>query len=174
VSVQALSWVLEESQASGHARLVLLALANHASSRGHNACCGFHTIGREAKVSRSTVIRCLDELEALGEVLIYPQKGVQGRGGKTNRYELPQMAGWEAPEGIGPPRLDPCGYHSASGVTLTTVPNEVVSGGSEVVSKTRRSGVTADTRTLSNRSMNRVPEAWKQIADWDFESEETA
>lgn len=86
-----MGWVLDNSTSTGSCRLVLLAIANHASSDGCEAWPTVETIGREAKVSRATVFRALDELEQAG--LLRIEHGVGG-GEKTpanyrpNRYTV--------------------------------------------------------------------------------------
>lgn len=68
MSVQALSWVLENAHARLGARLVLIALANHAHDDGSNAFISQQTIAREAHLTDRQVRRCLKELEASGEI----------------------------------------------------------------------------------------------------------
>jgi hypothetical protein len=69
MSVQALSWVLENSAARLGARLVLIALANHAHDDGSNAYMSQATIAREARLTVRQVRRCLNELETSGEII---------------------------------------------------------------------------------------------------------
>lgn len=106
-----MGWVLDQSKAQGRARLVLLSIANHASASGGNVYCGLNRLASESLVHRATVIRALQHLEEIGELLVYEHKGVSGRGGTTNRYEMPKVPGWKAPVCFGSPRTDPCGYH---------------------------------------------------------------
>lgn len=89
MSVQAMSWVLDHSESTLAARLVLLSIANHADSEGRNAFPSQATIGREARVSERTVRRCVDELVAIGELAVKHHRGMFGRGGRTNYYEMP-------------------------------------------------------------------------------------
>lgn len=83
MSVQAMTWALDHSRSRGSTLLVLLSIANHAGKYGEQAWPGMKTIGQEARVSRNTVISAVDELEDLGEVLVYPGKGVPGRDRKS-------------------------------------------------------------------------------------------
>ena len=69
MSVQALGWVLENSAARLGARLVLIALANHAHDDGSNAYMSQATIAREARLTVRQVRRCLNELETSGEII---------------------------------------------------------------------------------------------------------
>lgn len=105
LSVQAMTWALDHSQSRGSTLLVLISIANHAGKYGDQAWPGMKTIGEEARVSRNTVITAVAELEDLGELLIYPGEGVPGRGGKTHRYEMPLVPGWEPPSGLMPRKL---------------------------------------------------------------------
>lgn len=68
MSVQALSWVLEHAEARLGARLVLIALANHAHDDGSNAFISQETIAREARLTARQVRRCIKELEAAGAI----------------------------------------------------------------------------------------------------------
>lgn len=83
MSIQALAWVLENSEATLADRLVLLAIANHADARGWNAWPSIPQIAKEARVGRATVFRALEALEALGEIV------VERRPGRSSMYGLP-------------------------------------------------------------------------------------
>lgn len=69
MSVAALSWVLEHSDARLADRLVLLVLADHAKSDGTGAWPGIDTIALQARVSRRTAIYSLQSLEAAGAIV---------------------------------------------------------------------------------------------------------
>lgn len=91
MSVQALSWVFDHSEATGSDRLVLLTMANHYSRDG--LCCpSFDTIGREARLSRSTVIRAVQSLEQGGHVGVV--RDVQRGRSKVNHYRLLGFEEW--------------------------------------------------------------------------------
>jgi hypothetical protein len=88
VSVQAIAWVLEESESKLAARLVLLSIANHAKADGSNAWPSLDQLALEAGVTRRHAIRCNRELEDLGELGVRRNKGPSG----TNRYDLTKMS----------------------------------------------------------------------------------
>lgn len=94
-----MSWVLEHSMAEGNDRLVLLSIANHASSAGHEAFPSRSTIAREARCSESTVKRSIRALAELGELAYIlagaPLGGPMGVIGnrRPNLYWLPAMPG---------------------------------------------------------------------------------
>jgi hypothetical protein len=90
VSWQAVTWVLEFSEAEGYARLVLLSIASHANREGKNAFPSLDTICKEALVSRREVIYSIQALEEKGELKI--ERGI-GRG-NPNHYELPHVGRW--------------------------------------------------------------------------------
>jgi hypothetical protein len=97
MSIQAICWVLEHSEAEGVSRLVLLAIANHASAVGTDSYPSIDQIAREARCSSRTVIRTLDTLVRLGE-LGYVRNGAPFGGKITanrrpNLYWLPGMPG---------------------------------------------------------------------------------
>lgn len=85
MSIQAIAWVLENSEAEGYDRLVLLAIANHADARGMNAYPSIPLIAREARVHRSTVFRSLARLENLGEVVVVRDRAKR----RCNEYIVP-------------------------------------------------------------------------------------
>jgi hypothetical protein len=85
MSVQALSWVLENAHARLGARLVLIALANHAHDDGSNAFISQQTIAREAHLTDRQVRRCLKELEASGEIVRTDRKADGSTAGRNVR-----------------------------------------------------------------------------------------
>ncbi len=88
MSVQAISWVLENSQARLGDRCVLIAIANHADSRGNNAWPSVRTIAREARLSTRQVQHALKRLCQIGELEVQWGAGPHG----TNRYCLKQVS----------------------------------------------------------------------------------
>lgn len=68
MSVEALSWVLHHSQAKLGARLVLIALANHAHEDGSNAFPSVKTIAARARLSERATQEALRRLEKSGEI----------------------------------------------------------------------------------------------------------
>lgn len=89
MSVQALSWVLDNSVSEHAARLVLISIANHCDKFGMNAWPTVSTIGSEARLCEREVRQSLRELESLGELLT--SHGVGPR--RSNLYSLPKMQG---------------------------------------------------------------------------------
>jgi hypothetical protein len=148
-----MGWVLSKSKAQGRARLVLLSIANHASATGGNVYCGLNRIASESLVHRATVIRAIQHLEEIGELLVYEHQGVQGRGGTTNRYEMPLVPEWMPPLIVGKPRLDPCGYCSGKRSHDATTSYEVVADWLEEVASCAESGRTDATGTIPNREI---------------------
>lgn len=93
MSIQAMAWVLEESEATLAERLVLLAIANHADARGWNAWPAVPQIAREARVDPSTVYRVLELLERSGELVI------KRRPGRSNIYGITALMGSQSERG---------------------------------------------------------------------------
>lgn len=85
MSFQAVAWVLSHSRSEGADRLVAVAIANRADAKGRGARPSVRTLVREARVSRSSVFRAIQELSRLGELQVV--SGMAGR--KANRYHLP-------------------------------------------------------------------------------------
>lgn len=92
MSVQAMAWVLECSRATGSDRLVLLAIANHASKEGGEAWPSIPLIAAEARVSERTVSRSLIRLAALGELEVVRGGGRGPNQYRPNLYSLPAIS----------------------------------------------------------------------------------
>ncbi len=90
LSWQAVTWVLEQSEATLGSRLVLLSIASHSNREGKNAFPSLDTIAREALLCRREVMYCVQSLEELGELRVH--RGI-GRG-NPNHYELPRVPVW--------------------------------------------------------------------------------
>lgn len=114
MSIQAMTWVMYESESTGNDRLVLLAIADEADDDGLNAFPGTERIALKARVNRATVTRAIVRLEERGELLILRPKR-QGRG-HHNRYaltlgrpveEVADLAGWVL-EGSQPSPVSAC------------------------------------------------------------------
>lgn len=97
MSVQAMAWVLESSRATGSDRLVLLAIANHASKEGGEAWPSIPLIAAEARVSERTVSRSLIRLAALGELEVVRGGGRGPNQYRPNLYALPAISGGMPP-----------------------------------------------------------------------------
>lgn len=84
MSIQAVAWVLEQSESCYSDRLVMIAIANHIGPTGW-AWPSIEAIAHEARVDRSTVFRAIDTLVDIGEL------SVKKRPGKSNLYGLTAM-----------------------------------------------------------------------------------
>lgn len=89
LSIQAMSWVIENSKHSLGSFVVLLMIANHAKSDGTGAWPSVSTLAREARMSERQVRNCLRNLEQSGELRAAIGAGPHG----ANLYELPLMTG---------------------------------------------------------------------------------
>lgn len=92
MSVQAITYVLDHSEAAGSDRLVLIALANHACSEKAECWPSVRLLAREARCSERTVQYALRELEHAGRIRRQKAKGPQG----TTRWRLVFDAATEA------------------------------------------------------------------------------
>lgn len=79
MSVKAMTWVWDYSQAKGNDRLVLLAIADSADHDGSNAWPSVATLCRKTGLSESTVHRCIRSLVKLGELRVDRQAGGPAR-----------------------------------------------------------------------------------------------
>ena len=95
MSVRAISWVWENSSASGNDRLVLLAIADSAEHDGSNAWPSVRTIAKKCLLSERTVQRAIRALVSSGELIVEEQEG-GGRftpgNRRPNRYALTGVA----------------------------------------------------------------------------------
>ena len=90
MSWQAVTWVLEESEATLGSRLVLLSIASHANREGKSAFPSLDTIAKETLLCRREVVYCVQALEESGELRVH--RGI-GRG-NPNNYQLPRVENW--------------------------------------------------------------------------------
>lgn len=75
MSVKAMAWVWDESQASGSDLLVLLAIADAADHDGTNAWPSIATLAAKTRLSERTVQRSIRALVDLGELEVQEQAG---------------------------------------------------------------------------------------------------
>jgi len=83
LSIQAISWVLEESEAEGLDRLVMIVLANYANE-DWLAWPSQRTIQREARIAKNTVRAAVGRLVESGELEIVER----GDHRRSTRYRL--------------------------------------------------------------------------------------
>jgi len=62
MSVQAISWVIDQSKHKGNTFVVLLMIANHCRSDGTGAWPSVQTLCKESRLARRTVQRCVNRL----------------------------------------------------------------------------------------------------------------
>jgi hypothetical protein len=90
LSWQAVTWVLENSEATLGSRLVMICIGSHANREGLEACPSLNSIAKETLLSPREVVYCIQALEESGELHI--DRG--GGRGNPNRYSLPFVRGW--------------------------------------------------------------------------------
>lgn len=95
MSIQAVAWVLEHSEATYADRLVLIAIANHIGPTGW-AYPSVNTIASEARVDRSTVYRCIQNLVDSGELSAIKRPGKASLYGISAMHQGSQI---ETPKG---------------------------------------------------------------------------
>lgn len=87
-----MSWVFDHSRSTLGARLVLLAVANHADREGNNSRASVATLGEEAHLSERKVRYALRQLEELGEIKMVGRHGKRADR-QVNVYALPLVSG---------------------------------------------------------------------------------
>lgn len=75
MSIEAMVWVLHHSPTSGTDKVLLLGLANHADTEGHNAWPAVSTLARYANLEPRGVQKALRRLEVEGHIRIETQAG---------------------------------------------------------------------------------------------------
>ena len=91
MSIEAVSLVLNQSKATGRAKLVLLGIANHLGDQG--AWPSISTLARYANASERSVKRDIQELVELGELRVELQNAPTRGQYKTNLYWLTIKSG---------------------------------------------------------------------------------
>jgi hypothetical protein len=91
MSIEAVSLVLNKSQATGRAKLVLLGIANHLGDQG--AWPSISTLARYANASERSVKRDIQELIELGELRVELQNAPTNHQYKTNLYWITISSG---------------------------------------------------------------------------------
>lgn len=132
MSIEAVSLVLNQSKATGRAKLVLLGIANHLGD--HGAWPSISTLARYANASERSVKRDIQELIALGELKVELQNAPTHQQYKTNLYWITIRSGVTA---------------EASGVT-----NQVSRGDSSGKSGVTAGGTQTINRTIKEPSVN--------------------
>lgn len=82
MSVQAMAWVFDYSEATKGERLVLLALANHLNGETGLCCPGIDLLASEVRLSHSATWRAIQRLEEGGHVEVVRSPG------RGNRYRI--------------------------------------------------------------------------------------
>jgi PPE-repeat protein len=91
MSIEAVSLVLNNSKATGRAKLVLLGIANHLGDQG--AWPSISTLARYANASERSVKRDIQELIELGELKVELQNAPTNHQYKTNLYWITIRSG---------------------------------------------------------------------------------
>jgi hypothetical protein len=91
MSIEAVSLVLNNSRATGRAKLVLLGIANHLGDQG--AWPSISTLARYANASERSVKRDIQELIELGELRVELQNAPTNHQYKTNLYWITIRSG---------------------------------------------------------------------------------
>ena len=117
MSVDATTWVWENSKSSGNARLVLLAIADHADHYGANAWPTVGSLASMARLSVRTVQRMIVSLVESGELEVTGRAGgsqYRRADRRPNLYRLVRMGGENDPSICHPVDPEP----PAHGVTV--------------------------------------------------------
>jgi hypothetical protein len=86
VSIESLSIALHHSRSKGSAKLVLLGIANHDGDGGSFP--KIATLAKYANIHPRNVVKCLNTLGALGEIIIHQQAGGTAKTPETIRPNL--------------------------------------------------------------------------------------
>lgn len=139
MSVRATSWVWEHSRSKGAARLVLLALADHAGADGGDAWPSIARLMERCQVGESTVREAIHQLEALEELEVDRQAGPRG----VNRYRL-TFRGGEGGQNPGGQNPAPTGPRSGPPPLQDSAPTPPESGPVTVIEPPREPSMEPD------------------------------
>lgn len=121
MSIKAMNWVFDESQATANDRLVLLAIADQADDEGvarHGDPLTYRELAKKARCAEITAKRAVIELELLGELDVDREGGsVVINGGRVNDYRVvmdPEEQLALAAEAVARYEEDPPSYCRAS------------------------------------------------------------
>lgn len=84
MSVKAMNWVWEHSEAAGNNRLTLLAIADRCNDEGEDAWPSIASLMAKTRLSESTVRRCIQSLAKSKELDVELKAGPNG----TNKYRI--------------------------------------------------------------------------------------
>jgi Helix-turn-helix domain len=88
MAINVMQWVWDKSRSRLSARLVLLAIADNASSDGGQAWPSINELARKARISVTSVHDAIRSLVELGELEVLVGGGKTGRYGTTNSYRV--------------------------------------------------------------------------------------
>jgi helix-turn-helix protein len=125
VSVQAITWVIENSRHKGSEFVVLLMIANHAHGDGTGSWPSIETLAREARITPRHVIRILPKLQKSGELIIDREAAPHG----TNLYALRKMQHSSMDKLSGDERARTPDKRGTANVTRTVLNRSEPSGG---------------------------------------------
>lgn len=91
MSIKAMTWIWDNSEAQGTELLCLLALADYANDEGE-CYPGIKRLAHRCRVGERAIQKVLRKLEEAGEVETITGKGVHTKTGVTNRYRLIKYA----------------------------------------------------------------------------------
>lgn len=99
MSFQALAWVLNQDDVFGVDKYVLFMLAYRDNADDPHGCFpSMERIAKDCGIDRSTVIRCVEELEKRGKILRMQRNKPDGSP-TSNYYSFPQV--WQISTGAG-------------------------------------------------------------------------
>jgi len=124
MSVQAMSYVIDNSRQTGVAYTLMLMIANHADRYGRNSFPSIPTLAGECRTYERSIKRILPVLETSGELKIYRNEGPYG----THIFEVVLSVGGDATSPGGVTQGHPGGDKSGQmGVTSCPKRDDVMS-----------------------------------------------
>jgi hypothetical protein len=111
MSVQATSWVIENSIHKGSALLLLMMIANHAHADGTNAFPSIETLAKECRMSTRQISRLVDALEGSGELIVE-----RSPGRKAHNYAIKMSVNTDKMSGLNNDKLSRLNGDKMSGL----------------------------------------------------------
>lgn len=91
MSIKAITWVWDNSEAQGTELLCMLALADYANDEGE-AYPGIQRLAHRCRVGERAIQKVISKLVDLGEIEVIHNQGIATSTGKTNLYKLTKYA----------------------------------------------------------------------------------
>ncbi len=161
MSVKHITWVFEDTELTGSARLMMLAIADYADEVG--ACFpSYRRLAEKCNITRRNAIKTINRLVDNGHIGIRHYAGIETQNGNTNRF---YMLKWRAEQGMDNSEFTTDTSDAKDTSVATDTPTSVATD--------TPTSVATDTLTVGNRSLtvdapngDARPRKRDEVFDW--------